>query len=160
MSLLCKNWDLSTWRDVFDIAASIASIFAAVSVIIGMVGIISNRLWKKNFTIVPRDLIRSPLGSCFDFTISNFTNHSLTIIEILLILDGEQYPMQIIEQASMELLTTTPLRNIPVSPYESKDVRILFKVSRRKLPNFIKIKVVTTQKTLKYKISVKELLSQ
>lgn len=160
MDLLSRNWSLSTWRVFFDIAASIASIFAAISVIVGMFGIISNRLRKKKFTIVPRKLFPTPLGSYFDFTISNFTNHSLTIIEILLILNGNQYPMQMIEQPVINLLSPAPLRNIPISPYESKDVRILFEVSRKKLPNIIKIKVVTTQKTMKYKISVKELLLQ
>ena len=158
--LSCNSLDLNTWKDIFDIAASITSIFAAISVIIGMLGIISNRLRKKKFTIVPRDLIRTPLGSCFDFTISNFTNHSLTIIEIFLIVDRKQYPMQMIENVSTNVLLPAPLRNIPVAPYESKDVQILFEINRTKLPDFIKIKVVTTQKTLKYKISIKELLSQ
>lgn len=133
------------------VLADFATIAGGISIVAGVLTWSKNRIRKKSFQFEINSIRSNYDSSLLQTSIRNFTDKTVCIIELKLIIgntvcvakerysDGHDYSYRY-------------FRNIIVPPFSSYDFDLIFDIKKSDLPRCAKLKAITTQKNISYKI--------
>ncbi len=158
--------DISKWVSLFANIATCITALTAIGALVSAIVYFKNRPSNKNFQITfkvrnsgcsnnEKD-IYTRLHCSID--VSNFTDKEFSIIECNLICNKKRYIMEELFQVfpKGQLWDFRPLKNISLYAHQSITLsNVYFRIPKSEINKAI-LEVKTTQKTLKYKVSLEE----